>query len=87
MNQRVICRDWQGNALDRSIVGIGERVFYVSFSRNRDVISTDELAVGVPKGTVFVFEEGVAGRRLTSTEWLALKPYDPPAIQSSCHGT
>jgi hypothetical protein len=70
---RVICRDWEGMALDRVLVGEGRRVFYVAISTGIDVISTDN-GVGFPKDTVFAYRDGVAGRKLKEAEWGELLP-------------
>lgn len=75
-NQRVICRDWQGVALDRIAVGAGKRVVYILDSNNRTQFSTGMEAVGFPREDVFCFVSGVSGRRLAESEWAKLELLD-----------
>jgi hypothetical protein len=80
MNQRVIVRDWEGNALDREIVGIGKRVYYVAFSRKTATFPQGPSeAIGFPKDSVYPFCNELIGKRLSAEEWERLKPLDMQA--------
>lgn len=72
-NQRVICRDWQGFALDRVAVGAGKRVIYVRNSNNDTRFSTGCEPVGFPREDVFSFVDGVSGLKLAEKEWARLE--------------
>lgn len=74
MNVRVLCKDWEGLALDRLAVGAAKRVIYV-----RDLHISNGLArepVGFPKKDVFAYRSDLAGRRLSDTEWAKLRPLE-----------
>jgi hypothetical protein len=71
MNIRVICRDWEGKALDRLAVGAGKRVIYVSQTPEQE-------PVGFPKEDVFRFQSELANRRLSEPEWSKLTPLEWP---------
>jgi len=63
VNTRVIARDWEGVALDRIAVGADKRVIY---------IASPEAAsqpVGFPKEDVYAYRDGMAGRKLSESEW------------------
>jgi hypothetical protein len=74
MNIMVLCRDWQGIALDRLAVGAAKRVIYI-----RDLNTSNDLArepIGFPKRDVFSYCSDLAGKRLSDTEWAKLVPLE-----------
>lgn len=73
---KVICMDWRGVALERVVVGEGERVYYVAIPTMEGKFSTVTPSIGFPKECVFQFSEGLADQRLDAEEWSKLRRYE-----------